>query len=394
VSEFDSITTPDEVFELAVKKTGLTDIDSDSWRPGLTLILDELNVSPAFTVYGRDKLISDSVNCLSRRLRINDYVKSFPEVLEKPIERPLFVLGMPRTGTTVISNLLDRDPARRSLLYWECMDPIPPATTETLRTDPRCLAMLEEQRAVVAALKEAKVAMPHWDDADNPIEDMFIHDQDFKGLVWDAYMPTSKYGDWLINEADMTSAYEYQKIYLQVLQSKAPGEWNLKMPSHAVHIDTLLKVFPDAQIVWTHRDPYKATGSLCNTWMLPKGMVLDPDRIDKHDMGRRAKEQMREHVGRPLRARDRIGDDRFFHMYYHRMMDDPMKVMQQIYEWAGDAFTLAVQAHMLAWLDDHPQDRFAPNTYNLHEYGLSVDELEPVFAEYLDAFDIAMESTR
>ena len=77
---------------------------------------------------------------------------------------------------------------------------------------------------------------------------MFIQNQDFKGLSWDSFLSTPRYAEWLINEADMTSAYEYQKRYLQMLQSKAPGTWNLKMPSHSVHIDTLLKVFPDVRV--------------------------------------------------------------------------------------------------------------------------------------------------
>ena len=101
----------------------------------------------------------------------------------------------------------------------------------------------------------------------------------------------------------MTSAYEYQKLVLQILQSKAPGTWNLKMPSHSVHIDTLLKVFPDVRIIWAHRDPYKATGSLCNLWKLPKEVVAGQTDIDYTAMGANAAKQMKAHVERPLRAR-------------------------------------------------------------------------------------------
>ena len=107
------------------------------------------------------------------------------------------------------------------------------------------------------------------------------------------------------------------------------------MPSHSVHIEALLKVFPDARLIWAHRDPYKATGSLCNLWRLPKSLVMDTELLDQTAMGRNAMGQMRYHVDRPLRARDRIGDDRFFHMYYHEMMRDPMDVMRRIYDWAG-----------------------------------------------------------
>ena len=391
MGELDDVATPDDVLKVVAQRTGLSDIDSDSWRPGLAIVLDEANNSPAFTPHGREQIIGDCVDALGRRVQIHDYIQSHPEVLDAPVERPLVVLGMPRTGTTVISYLLDQDPLRRSLLHWECLEPVPPASSEMLRTDPRCLAMIEYRQRLFEMIQDGRVAIPHWEDADGPTEDMFIQNQDFKGLSWDAFLPTSRYAEWLINEADMTSAYEYQKRYLQVLQSKAPGTWNLKMPSHSVHIETLLKVFPDARLIWAHRDPYKATGSLCNLFKMPKSLVHHAEAVDLEAMGRNAMTQMKSHVERPLRTRDRIGDDRFFHMYYHDMMNDPMDVMRRIYEWAGDELTDETAARMQTWLTEHPQDRFAPNTYSLDQYGLSVEKLKPTFAEYLATFDIELE---
>jgi Sulfotransferase family len=393
MSEYDNVATPDDVLKLAAQRTGLSETEADSWREGLAIMLDDLNNSPAFTPYGRERVLNDATGALGRRLQMHAYIQAHPEVLDAPVERPMIVLGMPRTGTTVISYLLDKDPARRSLLHWQCVDPIPPASTETLRTDPRCLALLEEQQKMLAMVKQANVPLPHWEDADGPTEDMFIHNQDFKGLSWDAFLSTPRYYQWLFDEADMTSTYEYQKRYLQVLQSTAGGNWSLKMPSHSVHIEALLKVFPDARLIWAHRDPYKATGSLANLWKMPKAMVLQPDAIDPHAMGRDAMAQMRYHVERPLRARDRIGDERFFHMYYHEMMRDPMDVMRRIYEWAGDPLTAETEARMGDWLAAHPQDLFGTNTYSLDQYGLTVKQLEPVFAEYLDTFDIELEGT-
>lgn len=391
MSEYDNITTPDDVLELARGRTGLTEIDSDSWREGLAIILDELNTASAFTPYGREKILDDAANALGRRLQVHDYIQSHPEVLDVPVERPLIILGMPRTGTTVISYLLDQDPNRRSLLNWECVHPVPPATTETLRTDPRCLALLEAQQKIITFLQESKLSVPHWEDADGPTEDMFIHNQDFKALSWDAFLSTPRYAQWLLNEADMSSTYEYQKRFLQVLQSTAPGAWSLKMPSHSVHIEALLNVFPDARLIWAHRDPYKATGSLANLLTLPKSLVMAPDDVDMEGMGRNVMAQMALHVDRPLRARDRIGDDRFFHMYYHEMMADPLDVMRRIYAWAGDELIADVEAAMRQWLADHPQDKFGVNSYRLDQYGLTVDMLKPMFAEYLSAFDIELE---
>jgi hypothetical protein len=392
MGEFDNTATPDDILKLAAQRTGLTALDSDSWRDGLAIVIDEVNTSPAFTPSGREKILNDAADALGRRMQVHDYTTAHPEVLDAPVERPLIVLGMPRTGTTVISYLLDQDPRRRSLLHWECVYPIPPATSDTLRTDPRCLALLEQQQNILKFVKEANMPLPHWEDADGPTEDMFIHNQDFKGLSWDAFLATQRYAQWLFDETDMTTTYEYQKRYLQVLQSTAPGTWSLKMPSHSVHIDALLRVFPDARLIWAHRDPYKATGSLANMWKLPKGMTLHPDAVDYQALGRDAMNQMRVHVERPLRARDRIGDARFFHMYYHEMMRDPIDVMRRIYDWVGDELTPETEGRMRKWLADHPQDHYGVNSYRLDEYGLTVEQLTPIFTEYLDTFDIELET--
>jgi hypothetical protein len=391
VNELEHVTAPDDVLKLAQQRTGLIDIDSESWREGLAIILDEVNSEPAFTPQGRNHVIDDAINALGRRLRVHDYIQEHPEVLDTPIERPLIILGMPRTGTTVISYMLDQDPARRSLLHWECMQPVPPPTTDTLRSDPRCVAMLEDQRQMLELVTAANMALPHWEDADGPTECMFIHNQDFKALSWDAYMATPRYAQWLMDDADATSAYEYEKRYLQVLQHHAPGTWTLKMPSHSMHIEALLKVFPDARLIWAHRDPYKISGSLGNLWKLPKSSVLHPDATDPTAWGSNIIDQLRAHVQPALRARDRIGADRFFDMYYHEMMADPIDVLRRIYEWAGDPFTDDIAAGMQQWLSEHPQNRFAPNKYTLDEYGLSLDMLAPVFADYLDTFDIELE---
>ena len=266
------------------------------------MLLAEDNRSTAITPDGQQFLDSQYVDALANRLRVHQYVQDHPEVLEGKIERPLVILGMPRTGTTVASYLLDQDPQRRSLLNWEAGDSVPPATTATLRTDPRCLAKLEGLKALAKMMEEAGQGFPHWEDADGPTECIFVQNQDFKALVWDSYSPTGAYSDWLL-QCDMTSAYQYEKRVLQVLQSQAPGTWSLKMPSHAVHIETLLATFPDVRMVWAHRDPYKATGSLCSIVITGKYMVVGDNNVDLAEIGRTSVKQMQAHVGRALRAR-------------------------------------------------------------------------------------------
>jgi hypothetical protein len=245
-----------------------------------------------------------------------------------------------------------------------------------------------ELELLAEGLKAANIPMVHWDEADGPTECVFVQNQDFKAYLWEAFMPNADYADWLL-DADMSSAYEYERMVLQVLQSQSPGVWSLKMPSHAVHIEALLAAFPDARIVWAHRDPYKAATSFLRLNYLSRA-VLGAE-VDLSVIVPNVLRQMREHIARPLRARRRIGDDRFFDLHYAALMRDPVAVMGSLYEWAGDEMTDTTTDAMCAWLAAHPQDRFGVAPYSLDGSGVTRADLEPIFDEYLSAFDIELE---
>ena len=161
------------------------------------------------------------------------------------------------------------------------------------------------------------------------------------------------------------------------------------MPSHAVHIESLLSTFPNARIVWAHRDPFKATASFLRLNYLSRSVLaadLDLDVIVPNVLY-----QLREHVSRPLRTRRRIGDDRFFDLHYADLMRDPINVMASLYDWAGDDLTPPTIQAMQNWLDLHPQDRFGVAPYSLDGSGVTRADLEPIFDEYLSAFDVELE---
>jgi len=312
----------DELVGRASERTGLQDLGPHSWREGLRILVETLETAPAVTPEGRDDLYRQFVDALTNRLRVVDHVARHPEVKDERIERPLVILGLPRTGTTVASYLLDQDPARRSLLNWEATDSVPPASRATLRTDPRCLAKKAELDEFAAALEAAQFPIPHWEEADGPTECTFLQNQDFKAFLWEAFMPTAAYSDWLL-ETDMTSAYEYERMVLQVLQSSAPGTWSLKMPSHAVHIEALVAAFPDARIVWAHRDPYKVTGSFLSMHELSRA-VATGGQVDMDRVVPIVVRQLSAHVERTLVVRQRVGEHRFFDLHYADLMRDPV----------------------------------------------------------------------
>ena len=383
-----SIPEVERLVARACERASLDDFGGDSWREGLTLLVQTVDSAPGVSEGGRDYVYGQFVDALWNRLRVVDYLKQHPAVAAERIERPLVVLGLPRTGTSLASYLLDQDPDRRSLLTWEAENSVPPPSPDTLRTDPRCLKKKAQLDALAEGLQAANIPMVHWDEADGPTECMFVQNQDFKAYLWEAFMPTSAYADWLL-DADMTSAYAYERSVLQLLQSRAPGAWSLKMPSHAVHIETLLSTFPDARIIWAHRDPFKAAASFLRLNYLSRA-VLGAD-IDLTDVVSNVLRQLQAHVARPVQARQRVGDDRFFDLHYAALMRDPIGVMRSLYEWAGDELTPSTEAAMRKWLERNPQDRFGVQPYSLEGSGVTIADLEPVFDQYLSTFDVELE---
>src|SRR5262249_26320252 len=286
------------------------------------------------------------------------------------------------------SYLLDQDPHRRSLLTWGAEDSVPPSTLNTLRSDPRCLKKKAELDALAEGLKAANIPMGHWGEGDGPAECGVVQNPDLKAYLWEAFMPTSAYADWLL-ATDMSSTYQWERSVLQLLQSRAPGTWSLKMPSHAVHIEALLAEFPDARIVWAHRDPIKATASFLRLNYLSRAVL--GAQIDVDDIVPNVLRQLHEHVSRPLHTRRRVGDDRFFDLHYAELMRNPIGVMRSLYDWAQDKLTSSTEQAMLDWLAHHPQDRFGGQPYSLDGAGVTREELESVFAEYLSVFDVELE---
>jgi hypothetical protein len=162
------------------------------------------------------------------------------------------------------------------------------------------------------------------------------------------------------------------------------------MPSHAVHIEALLATYPDVRIVWAHRDPFQATASFLRLNYLSRavmGAELDVETVTSNVL-----RQLSAHVSRPLRTRGRIGDDRFFDLHYADLMRDPLAVMRALYDWAGDDLTADAERAMLAWLEQHPQDRHGVAPYSLDGSGVTRTDLEPLFDEYLSVFDVELES--
>ena len=375
----------DALIEQAMKKTGLDRFDSDSYREGLDVLIADYNKNdhPEPLI---QRMSGNLVQMLADRLSTTDYLAKRPELLDRSVARPLFVFGMPRTGTTLLSNLLACDPARRSALTWEIEEPVPPPTTATLKTDPRAIAKLAAEKAMLAAHPD--MGKYYRNSAVYPNECMFFMMHDFKGLAYESRGKLPAYRDWLLS-TDMTSTYQYHKRFLQLLQADAPGHWNLKMPSHALWLETLLKIYPDAQLVWAHRDPFTATSSFCSILsMAHRGYT---GKIDYEWLGEDCSYQAVLHLDRIMDTREKLGHDRIIDLHYADVTRDPMGAIRKLYADLGDTLSAEAEAAMLAWLAENPQGKFGKHEYALDQYRLSVENLTPRFERYLSQYDVARE---
>jgi hypothetical protein len=217
---------------------------------------------------------------------------------------------------------------------------------------------------------------------------VYIMAHDFKTLLWESRGRLPNYRDWLFH-TDMTSAYEYHKRFLQLLQADAPGTWNLKMPSHALWLPTLLKVYPDARLIWTHRDPLAALGSFCS--IISVSHQTFAAGVDREWIGQNCAWQAEQHAGRIMNARDALGEGRIIDVHYTELMREPIETMRGLYRLLGDEFTEAAESGMRAWLGDNPQDKFGKHEYKLAQYGLNPQGVMKQFERYLARYAVERE---
>lgn len=382
--------TLDEILHDARERTGLADPDRDSWREGLEILLRDHRNAHVLSAGGWERLRARYVDALAARMAVDDYIRRDPAVTAVPIVRPVFILGMPRTGTTMVSGMMDADPQNRSLLKWEAYNVAPPAAPGSTRTDPRCIAEKAKDELIIKA--NPKGAAQHFEAGDGPTECVHLLAHDFKSLMLAVVSNTPTYHDWILF-CEMASAFEHRKRVLQILQSTNSGRWVLKMPSDSLFIRTLFATFPDARVIWTHRDPYAALASSMSMRAHSR-RVFNKDAEVAH-MRERFPLQLAMHLARPLEM-SRERPNQIYHLYYDDLVARPLAQMKKVYAWLGDAWSEATDSGMRSWMSANPQGRFGAHEYSLDQWGLTKRGLEPYFADYLRQHPVAtsVESNR
>jgi hypothetical protein len=382
--------TVDAVLEAAIAATGLDDFGSLDFKERLGLQLAEVDADAERTGLGRMLMFGDCVKYASARLRIEDLLKQHPEIGDIPIEKPIIVIGLPRSGTTNLVNLLASDSRFRSLPLWESYEPVPDPR-ESLGadgTDPRWTRCQNQWEAMKSGAPF--IAAMHPMEPDHVHEENELMAPDFSNynLEWVARVP--QWRDRYL-ATDQTPHYAYLKKVLQILQWYRPRErWVLKSPQHLEQIGPLLATFPDATIVVTHRDPVAVVQSTIT--MLTYG-ARTAYRSTNPEWYR---DYWTDRIGRlldtSLRDRHLLPAGRIVDVYFHDYMADELGTLQRIYDAAGIELTETARAEIGAYQAAHPRGKEGRVVYDLRgDFATTPEQVRERFGDYLDQFPVSIE---
>jgi len=378
------MTGPEEFLAAASKETGLEDYGSDAFREGLEVYCQSAFSEAGLNDVGVMAVSGNIVSSLANRLRVVDWATRHPDVADERIDAPLVVIGMFRAGTTLLSNLLDQDRRNRPLLRWEAGDSVPPPTPSDFRSGPRVDAV----RASAEMLEQLnpQMAVVHHEEADGPTECISVMSQDFKSLALEAITNVPTYGRWL-QDVDQRSAYEYHRLVLRVLQNGGVrGRWTLKSPHHAIALDALTAVYPDARLVLLHRDPSVLCASVCSLIDTLSSTFSDTDH----------RRYIAEHWTAMLETSiDRIDNFRAAHpehpildVQYDDLVRNPVETVATIYAAIGDSLDADARARIGTYVAANGKGKFGEHRYDLSAYGLEEAEVSERFASYVSRYQV------
>jgi hypothetical protein len=381
--------TQERLLDRAARSTGLADFGDPAFRDRLRLLLDSLEHEAHLTFLGRLVVRADTLRLLENRLRIIDTLKRHPEIERGQIRRPLFILGLPRTGTTILHQLLAQDPAHRVPMTWEVHRPWPPPEAATYDHDPRIAAVEKHFSGVDRILPGFQAIHPMG--ARLPQECVVLTAHDFATMIYHTTYDVPRYQKWL-EAADLRPVYGFHRRQLQYLQWRCPARrWVLKSPGHLWALDALLAEYPDALIVQTHRDPLRVVASLTNLVTILRGMCSD--RVDPLAVARDWTVRLAAGLSGTMDARRRagLGEERVFDLHFRDFLGNEIAMIRRIYDRFGLDLTTAAEERMRAFLSSHPREKHGLHRYSFAHTGLDSTTERLRYASYEEAFRIARE---
>jgi hypothetical protein len=382
----------DSLVDEAMVRAGEEDFGEDTWSEGLDILLDGFVEEARLHELGVEIAAGDVVNYLATRLAIVGWRRDHPEVADGRIERPVVIVGQPRTGTTILFDLLAQDPALRAPLTWEVDRPVPAPETATYESDPR----IDE---VQATLEMSELLIPgftafHSLGARLAQECVRITGGDFRSMIFPVQYRVPTYNHWLLHQADLAPAYRWHRRYLEHLQSRHPaGQWLLKSPAHLWHLDALAAEYPDAVIVQTHRDPLKVVASV--SALAAHLRRLASDEVSMPEVAADYVDDIFLGLDRGMEARDRhtFPPGQVVDVQFADFMADPFSTIRQVYAAFDRELTGEAEQKMRTFLADNPGDG-GGDRYRFADTGLDAGELRQRSQRYQECFGVASEPVR
>jgi len=382
---------PERLIATACAEAGSDDFGEDGWQPGLDRVTDGLVNEARLSVIGVEIAHLDIMRALTNRLDVIAWRKKHPEIASKPTTAPIFICGQPRTGTTILYDLLAQDPDLRAPLTWEVDAPCPVPQPETYHNDPRIAA-------TQANLELSEQIIPGFL-AFHPMgalvgqECVRITASEFTSMIFTVQYRLPSYYRWLLYEADHAGAYRFHRIFLQHLQSGVPGQWLLKSPAHLWQLDTLLAEYPDALIVQTHRDPLNVISSIAALTHHLRRMGSDESNIA--ECAAQSYEEIVVGLDRGMALRDSgaVPAGSFIDVQFADFMKDPWKTISGIYQKLGRELRSDTEKKMRDFLAAHPSDG-GRGRYTWSDTGLDAGEVRDRVRTYQDRYSVPTEQLR
>jgi hypothetical protein len=368
-----------EILDQAKSETGLSDLGEPLFFEGLNRLIDSINHEANLNEIGIQAQPIRIQGLITNRLRFEEDLKKFPEILDQEIIAPIVIVGLPRTGSTMTHRLLASDPNHTAMLWWEGRYPALLPGEKRGDIEARMELGKAEVDAVVAASPEALDIHP-WDykGAD---EEILLLEHNFLSTVPESFMALPSYSEW-IEDQDHTLAYKDLKKFIQYLQWQNPGRenkrWVLKSPHHLGFIDKMISVFPDAKIIQTHRDPIKTVPSFCSMC----ANLFEPltTNFDKVFIGKHWSNKLTRALNHCMNISEQHPDN-FLDLEFLNMIKDPIDEMKKIYEFIGESFGEKTEVAMEAWREENKHEMGA-HKYSLEEYDLTESQINDNFAKY------------
>jgi len=363
--------------------TGLDDFGSSYYREGLDRTVDALNTQADLNDLGQVIQHATISNALIQRLKIIDAYKAHPEIADEVIDGPIVILGLPRTGTTALGQLISADPQFRFLRTWESQAPTPPPETATQHTDPRIAQAAEGIAMIEQMFPDFQTQINSEPEAATECQDLM--GMSFRTFHFDGVVRVPGYVEWLLG-CDMRETYAFHQDVLKLLQWHCkPSLWNLRTPVHMFALDAFVEVYPSAKFLWSHRDPAKVLGSVCS--LIAYVRSWSSDRKDLTELGAEQLTWWAEGIQRAMDFRRKFGDDRFVDVSFADLQTDPVNTVARSYAQLGLTFSDAARASVQDWADGHKPGHRGTHTYDLADYGLTPEQVREAFSDYLATYD-------